>query len=125
MEQQAQLHDALNEALKHEVERLKIATADPITASSSSSSSPDTYGFGMHNHYPYNQSAAYFSQSSAAPYYPAAVIQSLRDTMMGQQQQQDPLAGNFQSLDISNRRGSLLLNCADDASSSQSNITSS
>ncbi|CAH9139687.1 unnamed protein product [Cuscuta epithymum] len=124
MEQQAQLHDALNEALKHEVERLKIATADPITASSSSSSSPDTYGFGMHHHYPYNQSAAYFSQSSAAPYYPAAVMQSLRDTIMGQQQQ-DPLAGNFQSLDISNRRGSLLLNCADDASSSQSNITSS
>ncbi|KAG7030625.1 Transcription factor RF2b, partial [Cucurbita argyrosperma subsp. argyrosperma] len=40
MEQQAHLRDALNEALKKEVERLKIATGELMTAT-------DSYNFGM------------------------------------------------------------------------------
>ncbi|XP_048139393.1 transcription factor RF2b-like [Rhodamnia argentea] len=47
MEQQAQLRDALNEALKKEIERLKIATGEMMTAA-------DTYNLEMHQ-YPYSQ----------------------------------------------------------------------
>ncbi|CAK7339974.1 unnamed protein product [Dovyalis caffra] len=48
MEQQAQLRDALNEALKKEVERLKFATGETITPT-------DSYNLGM-QHIPYNNS---------------------------------------------------------------------
>ncbi|OIV98067.1 hypothetical protein TanjilG_09560 [Lupinus angustifolius] len=41
MEQQAKLCDALNEALKKEVDRLKMATGETVTHA-------DTYSFGMH-----------------------------------------------------------------------------
>ncbi|KAG5533627.1 hypothetical protein RHGRI_027720 [Rhododendron griersonianum] len=54
MEQQAQLRDALNEALKQEVERLKIATGESTSAS-------DSYNFGM-QHYPFAQSSFYQPQ---------------------------------------------------------------
>ncbi|XP_019200341.1 PREDICTED: transcription factor RF2b [Ipomoea nil] len=136
MEQQAQLRDALNEALKHEVERLKVATGD-ITSSS------DPYNLGM-QHIPYNQSA-FFSQQpqpgpsesqnmkmpqfhplqprSSAPHYPvllASQAQGLRDTMQ-QQQQQDPL-GHFQSLDISSRGSHLMNSEANSIPASESNI---
>ncbi|KAH1089427.1 hypothetical protein J1N35_016684 [Gossypium stocksii] len=49
MEQQAQLRDALNEAMKKEVERLKIATGEITTPTYTSN-------LGMH-HMPYNQSS--------------------------------------------------------------------
>ncbi|KAM1226487.1 hypothetical protein ACFX13_005940 [Malus domestica] len=52
MEQQAQLRDALNEALKKEVERLKIATGEMMSAS-------DSFTLGMHQ-MPYNHPSAYF-----------------------------------------------------------------
>ncbi|KAJ9160467.1 hypothetical protein P3X46_025867 [Hevea brasiliensis] len=55
MEQQAQLRDALNEALKKEVERLKIATGELMTPT-------DTYNLGMH-HVPYTQSSYFLPQS--------------------------------------------------------------
>lgn len=45
---------ALNEALKQEVERLKIATGESTSAS-------DSYNFGMH-HYPFAQSSFYQPQ---------------------------------------------------------------
>ncbi|KAJ8771086.1 hypothetical protein K2173_023411 [Erythroxylum novogranatense] len=48
MEQQAQLRDALNETLKKEVERLKIATGEMTNPA-------DTFDLGMH-HIPYTQS---------------------------------------------------------------------
>ncbi|KAJ8771121.1 hypothetical protein K2173_023446 [Erythroxylum novogranatense] len=54
MEQQAQLRDALNDALKKEVERLKFATGEMMTAT-------DKYNLGMH-HIPYPQSAFGSSQ---------------------------------------------------------------
>lgn len=52
MEQQAQLRDALNEALMKEVERLKIATGEMMSAS-------DSFNLGMHQ-MPYNHPSAYF-----------------------------------------------------------------
>ncbi|GFY83448.1 Basic-leucine zipper (bZIP) transcription factor family protein [Actinidia rufa] len=54
MEQQAPLRDALNKALKQDVERLKIATGE-LTSSS------DSYNFGM-QHLPYTQSSFYSQQ---------------------------------------------------------------
>ncbi|KAH7839640.1 hypothetical protein Vadar_006648 [Vaccinium darrowii] len=54
MEQQAQLRDALNEALKQEVERLKIATGESTSAS-------DSYNYGMQN-LPHVQSSFYSHQ---------------------------------------------------------------
>ncbi|KAI5321529.1 PREDICTED: mRNAion factor [Prunus dulcis] len=52
MEQQAQLRDALNEALKKEVERLKIATGEMMSPS-------ESFNLGMHQ-MPYNHPSAYF-----------------------------------------------------------------
>ncbi|KAB2616686.1 transcription factor RF2b-like [Pyrus ussuriensis x Pyrus communis] len=52
MEQQAQSRDALNEALKKEVERLKIATGEMMSPS-------DSFNLGMHQ-MPYNHPSAYF-----------------------------------------------------------------
>ncbi|KAL9344902.1 hypothetical protein Peur_062577 [Populus x canadensis] len=48
MEQQAELHDALNEALKKEIERPKFATGEIMAPT-------DSYNLGMH-HMPYNHS---------------------------------------------------------------------
>lgn len=107
---------ALNEALKNEVERLRIATGE-IAAPS------DAYSLGM-QHIPYNQSAFFSHQppsgpsdsqniqipqfhalqpSTSTPHHPmlaSASVQALADTV-----QQDPL-GRFQGLDISSSRGS-------------------
>ncbi|XP_027339114.1 bZIP transcription factor 18 [Abrus precatorius] len=55
MEQQAKLCDVLNEALKKEVERLRIATGEIVIHA-------DMYGSGMHQH-PYSQ-ASFFSHHS-------------------------------------------------------------
>nr|GEU97779.1 transcription factor RF2b [Tanacetum cinerariifolium] len=106
MEQQAQLRDALNEALKQEVERLRMATGEIASCS-------DGYNLGMH-HAPYNQSNFFTNhQQQEQPQYhhshqsnmsnhhhqllAAAHAQALSETL-----QQDPL-GRFQGLDISAR----------------------
>ncbi|XP_019192119.1 PREDICTED: transcription factor RF2b-like isoform X2 [Ipomoea nil] len=100
MEQQAQLRDALNEALKQEVERLRIATGEMAAPS-------DAYNFGM-QHIPYNQSTLFSShqpqlgpsdsQNMQMPqYHPLGSgnhAQALLHTL-----NQDPL-GRFQGLDI-------------------------
>ncbi|PWA71264.1 transcription factor RF2b [Artemisia annua] len=109
MEQQAQLRDALNEALKQEVERLRMATGEIASCS-------DGYNLGMH-HVPYNQSNFFTNhQQQEQPQYhhshqsnmsnhhhqllAAAHAQALSETL-----QQDPL-GRFQGLDISARGNS-------------------
>ncbi|GJV20387.1 transcription factor RF2b [Tanacetum coccineum] len=106
MEQQAQLRDALNEALKQEVERLRMATGEIASCS-------DGYNLGMH-HVPYNQSNFFTNhQQQEQPQYhhshqsnmsnhhhqllAAAHAHALSETL-----QQDPL-GRFQGLDISAR----------------------
>ncbi|KAI3800024.1 hypothetical protein L1987_35331 [Smallanthus sonchifolius] len=108
MEQQAQLRDALNEALKQEVERLRMATGE-IACS-------DGYNLGMH-HVPYNQSNFFTNhQQPEPPQYhhlhqsnmsnqhhhhnnllAAAHAQAFSETL-----RQDPL-GHFQGLGISTR----------------------
>ncbi|EEF41574.1 bZIP transcription factor 18 [Ricinus communis] len=59
MEQQAHLRDALNDALKKEVERLKFATGEMMTPT-------DSYHLGM-NHMPYTQSSFFPPQSQPRP----------------------------------------------------------
>lgn len=107
MEQQAQLRDALNEALKQEVERLRMATGEIASCS-------DGYNLGMHQ-VPYNQLNFFTNHQQPEPplyHHPhqsnmsnhhhsllaAAQAQALSETL----QQQDPL-GRFQGLDISTR----------------------
>ncbi|KAM3375905.1 transcription factor RF2b [Capsicum galapagoense] len=132
MEQQAQLRDALNEALKQEVERLKIATGQ-ISASS------DAYNSGMQQ-IPYNRPAFFPHQpqpgpsesqniqmpqfhhiqgSMSNPRHPlhAGHAQALADAM-----QQDPLS-RFQGLDISSRGSHLVKTEAPSISASQSSST--
>ncbi|CAI9772164.1 unnamed protein product [Fraxinus pennsylvanica] len=111
MEQQAQLRDALNEALKQEVERLRIATGE-ISAPS------EIFNLAM-QHIPFNQSTFFSQQHQAAPndsqniqmpqlhyhqvgmstqqhpIFVSAHGQGISDSL-----QQDPL-GRFQGLDIS------------------------
>ncbi|KAL3334450.1 hypothetical protein AABB24_030935 [Solanum stoloniferum] len=132
MEQQAQLRDALNEALKQEVERLKIATGQ-ISASS------DAYNSGMQQ-IQYNRPAVFPHQphpgssesqniqmpqfhhlqgSMSNPRHPlvAGNAQALADAI-----QQDPL-GRFQGLDISSRGSHLVKSEAPSISASESSST--
>ncbi|XP_059666836.1 transcription factor RF2b-like [Cornus florida] len=133
MEQQAQLRDALNEALKHEVERLKFATGELASAS-------DIYNFGMHN-VPYIQSSFFARQAQPGisdfqnmqmpefhqfqsnmsthqqPMFAAAHSLSLAEML-----QQDPL-GRMQGLDISGRGSHFVKSEASPISASESSST--
>ncbi|KAL8129052.1 hypothetical protein V2J09_018207 [Rumex salicifolius] len=110
MEQQAQLRDALNEALKHEVERLRVATGETMSPS-------ESFNFGMQN-MPYNASGYYSvpqQQTISAqqniqqpPYHHQSQAGTRHLCPTNSQQtpdylQNDPL-GSLQGLDIS--RGS-------------------
>ncbi|KAL9675588.1 hypothetical protein QQ045_003790 [Rhodiola kirilowii] len=134
MEQQTQLHDALNEALKKEVQRLKMATGDMMTSS-------DSYNFGMHQ-IPYNQSSSFFPHQAQAmptesrnaqmqqyhhmqpsmsphrsPPYTAAQAQAFSDML-----QQDSL-GRMQGLDINGRVSHLVKSEGLSVSASESSST--
>ncbi|KAG9155177.1 hypothetical protein Leryth_011152 [Lithospermum erythrorhizon] len=109
MEQQAQLRDALNEALKQEVVRLRIATGE-IAAPS------DAFTLEIH-HVPYNQSAFFTHQTQSAPnesknsqmpqFHPFQsntshhhqLLASSRTQPVSDPMQHDPLS-RFQGLDI-------------------------
>ncbi|KAK8514396.1 hypothetical protein V6N13_063288 [Hibiscus sabdariffa] len=111
MEQQAQLCDALNEALKKEVERLKTATGEIITAT-------DNFNLGM-NHISYTQSSFFPSQNiQMPPFHPSqshlltpcpSVVAASNSNLhaFADVMQQDPL-GLLQGLDIGSRGLSLL-----------------
>ncbi|CAM8913546.1 unnamed protein product [Rhodiola kirilowii] len=133
MEQQAQLRDALNEALKKEVQRLKMATGEMMTPS-------DSYNFGMH-HIPYNNSSFFSQQAQAVPNesmnaqmqqfhhmqpnmpphhqpgYAAVHSQAFSDMS-----QQDPL-GRMQGLDINGRVSHLVKSEGPSISASESSST--
>ncbi|CAI9273852.1 unnamed protein product [Lactuca saligna] len=99
MEQQAHLRDALNEALKQEVERLRMATGEIASCS-------DGYNLGMHqnqHHSPYNHQSNFFTNHQQHQEYHHQSHPLLAATHL---QQQDPL-GRFQGLDISSSRGRL------------------
>lgn len=133
MEQQSQLRDALNEALKQEVERLRIATGE-ISAPS------ETFNLAM-QHIPYNQPAFFSQQPQSAPndsqnvqmpqfhhhqtgmstqrhpIFASAQGQGLLDSL-----QQDPL-GRFQGLDISRGGSHLVKSEGPSISASESSST--
>ncbi|KAL8141371.1 hypothetical protein V2J09_007392 [Rumex salicifolius] len=112
MEQQAQLRDALNEALKQEVERLRVATGEMTNHS-------EQFNLGMHG-MPYNVSGYY-----SVPQQPTSAGQQNMQFSQYQHQSQvnmhhmhpsnsqhnpeylqmDPL-GRLQGLDINSSRGS-------------------
>lgn len=110
MEQRAQLRDALNEALKQEVERLRIATGEIASCS-------DGYNLGMH-HVPYNQPNFFtnqhqpepqkYHQSNMSNHHHHPLLAATQSHVLSDTFQQDPL-GRFQGLDISNRGGSHLV----------------
>ncbi|KAL4291495.1 hypothetical protein GQ457_14G018040 [Hibiscus cannabinus] len=111
MEQQAQLRDALNEALKKEVERLKMATGEMSTPT-------DNFNLGMH-HMSFSQSSFFppqprqvESQNMQMPaFHPLqsnmltanqSVVAASNSHAFADMMQQDPL-GRLQGLDISSR----------------------
>ncbi|KAK3022389.1 hypothetical protein RJ639_047363 [Escallonia herrerae] len=133
MEQQAQLRDALNDALKQEVERLRIATGEIASHS-------DAYDFGM-QHVPYNQSAFFSHQPQPGSSDPLGMqmprFHPLQSSMSNLQHpllttghsqvlsetlQQDPL-GRFQGLDISSRGSHVVKSEGPSISASESSST--
>ncbi|KAH0750796.1 hypothetical protein KY290_030028 [Solanum tuberosum] len=123
MEQQAQLRDALNEALKQEVERLKIATGQ-ISASS------DAYNPGMQQ-IQYNRPAFFPHQNIQMPQFhhlqgsmsnPRHPLLSGNAQALADAMQQDPL-GRFQGLDISSRGSHRVKSEAPSISASESSST--
>ncbi|KAK9283074.1 hypothetical protein L1049_011303 [Liquidambar formosana] len=134
MEQQAQLRDALNDALKKEVERLKIATGEVMTPS-------DTYNLGMH-HIPYNTQSSFFSQQpQVGPNDPQSMpmqhfnpfqsnmsshhqslLANAHSHALSEMLHQDPL-GRFQGLDISSRGSHLVKSEGPSISASESSST--
>ncbi|KAL6980834.1 hypothetical protein U1Q18_022472 [Sarracenia purpurea var. burkii] len=103
MEQQAQLRDALNEALKQEVDRLKIATGEMTSPS-------DTYNFGI-QHLQYAPSSFYLQQPQYATSHDPHQIQMqqlFQSQALSDMLQQDSL-GRLQGLDINSRGSSHLV----------------
>ncbi|KAG8390174.1 hypothetical protein BUALT_Bualt01G0056000 [Buddleja alternifolia] len=113
MEQQAQLRDALNEALKQEVDRLRIATGEMSTSS-------DTFNLAM-QHVPYNQSTFFSShpqsgsngsgnvQMSQFRHLPAGMPNQHHSMLPGSHSRDLSDSLHFQGLDISSRGGSHLV----------------
>ncbi|KAI4306955.1 hypothetical protein L6164_030190 [Bauhinia variegata] len=117
MEQQAKLRDALNEALKQEVDRLKIATGETVTPT-------DNYGLGMHP-IPYSQASFFSHQPQQRPSEPHAIrmqqLHSLGSNISAPHQHLVATAhphnlsemlsqdstGQFQGLEISSRGSNL------------------
>ncbi|KAJ0978402.1 hypothetical protein J5N97_013876 [Dioscorea zingiberensis] len=127
MEQQAQLRDALNEALKHEVERLKLATGEiantgenynpglqNVPFNQSFFTLPQQQQSGAHQSIPFH-STFHQSQSTMSNHQLLSQRHTLSDMM-----QQDPL-GRLQGLEIS--KGSLAVKseCSTISASESSN----
>ncbi|XP_011021042.1 PREDICTED: transcription factor RF2b-like isoform X2 [Populus euphratica] len=130
MEQQAQLRDALNEALKKEVERLKIATGEMLSPS-------DSYNLGMHqmpftpsNFFPLplqpgtaghpNMQLPSFTHSSSSMstrHIHQVDSQSLSDYI-----QNDPIR-QLQGLDISNKGSNIVKSEGPSLSASENSST--
>ncbi|XAR66028.1 hypothetical protein NMG60_11012074 [Bertholletia excelsa] len=132
MEQQAQLRDALNEALRQEVERLKLATGE-ITSSSS------TYNYGL-QHLPYTRSSFYSQQTqgpadsqqiqiqqfqtlqSNIPGHPHPLFIPNQSQPLSEMLQQDSL-GRLQGLDINARGSHIVKSEGPSISASESSTT--
>ncbi|KAI4384580.1 hypothetical protein MLD38_002711 [Melastoma candidum] len=134
MEQQAQLRDTLNEALKKEVESLKVATGEAITPS-------DSYNLGIH-HIPYAKAVFFqqqpqqsngdpqnntqmrqfhmFQQNEGNPHQP--LVSVAHAYSYSEMMQQDPL-GRLQGLDINNKGPQLVKTEGPSISASESSTT--
>ncbi|KAL3653394.1 hypothetical protein CASFOL_003075 [Castilleja foliolosa] len=117
MEQQAQLRDALNEALKHEVERLKIATGEISTNSDTFNLSMDQISYNQptfFSHQPgQNDSMQQFHTGFSSHQHP--MLHGFSDLS-----HQDSL-GRFQGLDISSRGPHIVKSEGPSISASESN----
>ncbi|XP_073130678.1 transcription factor RF2b-like [Henckelia pumila] len=128
MEQQARLRDALNEALKQEVDRLRAATGDISSAPS------DAIFSTAMQHVPYNAHQAFFSHNNSKnvqlpPFHPIHAAMSTHQHPMTtsapgflDRLHQDPL-GRFQGLDISSRGSNLVKSEGTSLSASESSNT--
>ncbi|KAK1270919.1 Transcription factor RF2b [Acorus gramineus] len=129
MEQQAHLRDALNDALKQEVERLRIATGEILNSS-------ESFNLGLQNVPSYNQSFFSYTQNhghQGIPLHPFHNHPNMPPSISNQQflsqsqtlseiMQQDPL-GRLQGLDISNRGPNYVKSEGSSISASESSNT--
>ncbi|PNT08535.1 hypothetical protein POPTR_013G156900v4 [Populus trichocarpa] len=130
MEQQAQLRDALNEALKKEVGRLKIATGEMLSPS-------DSYNLGMHQ-MPFTPSNFFPLPSQPGPaghpnmqlpsftHSPSSMstrhIHQVDSQSLSDYMQNDPI-GRLQGLDISNKGSHIVKSEGPSLSASESSTT--
>ncbi|CAJ1970771.1 unnamed protein product [Sphenostylis stenocarpa] len=130
MEQQAQLRDALNEALKKEVERLKVATGEMMSPT-------ESFNLGMH-HMPFTGSTFGSIPSQSGPsghqniqLSPFGHSPSTMRTHQLHQTTSHPLTdllqndqlGRFQGLDISSKGSTLVKTEGPSLSASESSTT--
>ncbi|GAB4824273.1 hypothetical protein Ancab_007160 [Ancistrocladus abbreviatus] len=128
MEQQAQLRDALNEALKQEVERLRIATGEMTSPS-------ESLNLGLHN-VPYNPStfcslgqpavAAGQQRMQWPPFHqshPSMHHLHLSNPQNHSEFQQNDPVGRLQGLDISSRGSHIVKSEGPSMSASESSST--
>lgn len=116
MEQQAKLRDALNEALKQEVDRLKIATGEILNP-------PDSFNLGMHNmtYTPQQQAAQPGPNVQLLPFHSHNVHQE-NSHPLSEVWNSDSL-GRLQGLDISNQAPYLVKPEGPSISASESSST--
>ncbi|XP_030505964.2 transcription factor RF2b [Cannabis sativa] len=130
MEQQAQLRDALNEALKKEVERLKIATGEMINHSESFNMGMHQMSYNSSNYFSVPQQARHSShQNMQLPFSHAQATMSAHHLQQSNSHnntseflQNDPV-GRLQGLDISNKGSSIVKSEGPSLSASESSAT--
>ncbi|XP_054819236.1 transcription factor RF2b-like [Prosopis cineraria] len=129
MEQQAQLRDALNEALKKEVERLKIATGEMMSPSESFNLGMHQMQFTASNFFPLPpQSGPSGHQSMQLPSFnhsssmPTHQLQQTHSHPFSEMLQNDQL-GRLQGLDISSKGSPLVKSEGPSLSASESSTT--
>ncbi|KAK7276121.1 hypothetical protein RIF29_17254 [Crotalaria pallida] len=130
MEQQAQLRDALNEALKKEVERLKVATGEMMSPTDSFNLGMNQMPFSGSNFFPIPpQSGPSGHQNIQLPQFghapssmPVHQLQQTNSHSLSEILQNEQL-GRFQGLDISSKGSSLVKTEGPSLSASESSTT--
>ncbi|KDP45689.1 hypothetical protein JCGZ_17296 [Jatropha curcas] len=130
MEQQAQLRDALNEALKKEVERLKVATGEIMSPA-------ESFNLGMHqmpytpsNFFPHPQQPGPAGHPNmqlpplahSQPSMPSHPLHQTNSHALSEMMQNDPL-GRLQGLDISSKAPNIVKSEGPSLSASESSST--
>ncbi|PON66157.1 Basic-leucine zipper transcription factor [Trema orientale] len=129
MEQQAQLRDALNEALKKEVERLKVATGEIMSPSESFNLGMHQMSYNSSGYFPLPQQVGHsghqnmqlpFNNSQAS--MSAHHLQQSNSHNFSELLQSDPV-GRLQGLDISSKGSSVVKSEGPSLSASESSAT--